>query len=35
MVQMNLTAGKEQRCRHRELTCGHSRGGRGWDELRE
>ena len=35
MVQMNLITGKEQRCRHRELTCGHSGGGRGWDELRE
>ena len=24
-----------ERCRHREQTCEHSRGRRGWDELRE
>ena len=27
MVLMNLFAGTEWRCRHREWTCGHSRGG--------
>ena len=27
MVLMKLFAGKEQRLRHREWTCGHSRGG--------
>ena len=26
---------QQWRCRHREQTCGHSRGRRGWDELRE
>ena len=26
MVVMNLLAGKEQRCRHREHTCRHSMG---------
>ena len=29
MVLMKLFAGKEQRLRHRERTCGHSRGGMG------
>ena len=33
MVQMNLFARQEQRCRCREGTCGHSRGRGGWDEL--
>ena len=33
MVQMNLFAGQELRCRRREGTCGHSGGRRGWDEL--
>ena len=32
---MNLFAGQKQRCRHREWTCRHNRGWRGWDELRE
>ena len=32
---MNLFAGKEWRHRHREWTCGHNRGRRGWEELRE
>jgi len=35
MVLMNLSAGQQWRCRHREQTCGHSGGMRGWDELRE
>ena len=26
MVVMNLFAGQKQRCRHRDQTCGHSRG---------
>ena len=32
---MSLSAGKEHRYRHREQTCGHSEGSRGWDPLRE
>ena len=35
MVLMNLSAGQQWKRRHREQTCGHSRGRRGWDELRE
>ena len=35
MVLMNLSAGQQGRCRHREQTCGHSVGRRGWDEWRE
>ena len=35
MVLINLFAGKEQRCRHREQACGHSRGRRGWAEFRK
>ena len=35
IVLKNLFAGQGQRDRHREQTCGHSRGRRGWDELRE
>ena len=35
MILMNLFAGQEWRHRHREQTCGHSRGRRGRDELRE
>ena len=34
MALMNLLAGKEWRHGCGEWTCGHSRGGRGWDELR-
>ena len=34
MVLMNLFVGQQWRCRHREWTCGHSGGRRGWDELR-
>ena len=30
MVLMNLFAGQQWRCRHREQTYGHSRGRRGW-----
>ena len=30
MVLMNLYAGKEQRHRHREQTCGQRGGRRGW-----
>ena len=29
MVLMNLFAGQQWRCRHREQTCGHSGGGAG------
>ena len=35
MVLLNLFAGKEWRHRHRERTCGHSGGKRGWDEWRK
>ena len=35
MLQMNLSAGQEERCRHREWTRGQSRRKRGWDKLRE
>ena len=35
MVLINRFAGQEERCRHRPQACGHSRGRRGWDELRE
>ena len=35
MILMNLFSGKEWRHRHREQTCGHSRGRRGWDKLRK
>ena len=35
IVLMNPSAGQEQRHRCREQTCGHSRGMRGWGELRE
>ena len=33
MERMNLFAGQQWRCRHREKTCGHSgeRGGESWD----
>ena len=34
MVLTNLFAGQEQRCRHREWTCGYSRGKSGWDKFR-
>ena len=38
MVQMNLFAGQEQKCKYREQTCGRSggRGGKaGWGDLEE
>ena len=35
MVLMKLFAGQQWRHRHREQTCGHRGGGRGWDEMRE
>ena len=35
MVLMNLFAGQQWTCRQTEQTYGHSRGRRGWDELRE
>ena len=35
MILINLFSGEQGRRRHREQTCGHSRGRRGWDELRE
>ena len=34
-VLMNLFAEQQQRRKHREQTCGHSGGRRGWDKLRE
>ena len=34
-VLMIVPAGQQRRCRHREQTCGHSGGRRGWDDLRE
>ena len=35
MVLMNLFAGQQWKHTHRDQTCGHSEGRRGWDELRE
>lgn len=35
MVLVNLFAGQQRRCRHREKTCGHGGARRGWTELRE
>ena len=35
VVLLNLFVGQEKRHRHREHTCGHSWGRRGWDEWRE
>ena len=35
MVLMNIFAGQQWSCRHREQTCGQSEGRREWDELRE
>ena len=35
MVLVNLFAEQQQRLRYKEETCGHSRGRRGWDRLRE
>jgi len=35
MGLVDLFAGQQCRCRHREQTCGPSEGSRGWDELRE
>ena len=32
MVQLDLFAGQEERCRCKEWTCGHGGEG-GWDEL--
>ena len=32
MVLMNLSAGLEQRCRHREQICGDGRERREWKE---
>ena len=31
IVQMNLFAGQEQRCRRREWACGHKEGGMDWE----
>ena len=33
MVKQNLFSGQEQRCRHREWTCGHHGGRGGWDKF--
>ena len=35
MVLVNLSAGQQWRCRHREQGCGHSGGRRRWAEWRE
>ena len=35
MVLMNLFIGQQRRYRHREQTCGHSRGKGEGDQLRE
>ena len=35
MVLKNLSSGQQWRDRHREQTCGHGVGGRGWNEWRE
>ena len=35
MIWMNLLAEQQWRKRHRGQPCGHSRGGRGRDELKE
>ena len=35
VVLMNLLSGQEYRGRCREWACGHIKGRRGWDELRE
>ena len=35
MALMSLFAGQQGRHRHREQTCGHSGGRRGWHGLRE
>ena len=32
---LRLNQRRSTRCRHREQSCGHSEGSRGWDELRE
>ena len=32
--KMNLCAGEQWRHRHREQTCEHREGRRGWDKLR-
>ena len=34
-VLMNLFAGQQRRCRHREQICGPSWGRRVWNKLRE
>ena len=33
-VLMNLSTGQQWRCRHREQTCGHSGGRRGWNWIK-
>ena len=35
VVLMNLFAGQQWKCRHREQCYEHNEGKRGWDELRE
>ena len=30
---MNLLSGQEQGCRHKQQTCGHTGGKRGWDRI--
>ena len=34
MVLINLSAGHQWRRRHRQQTCGHREGRRGWEKLR-
>ena len=34
-VLMNVSTGQQWRYRHREKTCVHKEGRRGWDELRK
>ena len=35
IVLMIILAGQQTRWRHKEQTCGHGGGRRGWDDLRE
>ena len=35
MILMNLFAGQQWRCKHKEHTCRHRRGRGGWDKLKE
>ena len=35
MILINLSAGKQWRCKHKEHNCRHRGGRRGWDKLKE